>query len=591
MGVGYALIIPIIFMFASNKATHFMASDNAVVTACVFLLIGCQMAQSQGAQTDLIGNQLTVSVRATTSFDQTTGLYTYSYIVFNSPNSAEAVEDFAIELGGLVTPDIMNPASPTGWTFGVHSDRPIVSWAATDAAGVSPDPSGGNPPSPFQIKPGQQLAGFTFQSHTARGPVTYYALGYVKGPVAVPGDLDDEHDSQSVPEFTQAGINGTTIGPVSTAVRGSPSVRDFVVVASPKSGSILASPVSVQLKLAIDGETVDRTTFHGVLNGIDVTRAFAAGTGDVDLQSSFVLGKSPLQSGNNDFIVTVSGVDPNGGGPAVGINKVTFSVARTVPGDVNGDGVVDCVDAAIVIAALGKTTGQPGFDSAADVNSDGVIDVRDLTFVAQKIPPGSHCPTAVPPAANGCDGVYSGLLSGNLMVTRGQACLFVGGGVRGHVQQTGGTFVITNATIGDDVEIERGGTLSIGPSTSIGGHIEIHGLPGSGIANQICGANIRGGLELENNAAPIVIGSASDGFPCLGNTIGGNVEVQNNSGPILVINNTISGQLECEHNVSIIAGPNSARSTEGQCRPGASGNSHDGGDDGRDSGEDLKGHK
>jgi hypothetical protein len=66
-------------------------------------------------------------------------------------------------------------------------------------------------------------------------------------------------------------------------------------------------------------------------------------------------------------------------------------------------------------------------------------------------------------------------------------------------------------------------------------YLEIHGLPGSGIANQICGANIRGGLELEDNAARIVIGSASDGFPCLGNTIGGNVEVQNNRGPILAL--------------------------------------------------------
>jgi uncharacterized repeat protein (TIGR01451 family) len=62
-----------------------------------------------------------------------------------------------------------------------------------------------------------------------------------------------------------------------------------------------------------------------------------------------------------------------------------------IPGDVNGDGVIDCKDIAIVRAAFGKRTGEPGFDPRADVVPDGVIDIRDLAFVSQKLPVGTVC--------------------------------------------------------------------------------------------------------------------------------------------------------------------------------------------------------
>ena len=62
-----------------------------------------------------------------------------------------------------------------------------------------------------------------------------------------------------------------------------------------------------------------------------------------------------------------------------------------VPGDVNGDSVVNCADIAIVKAAFGKTSAQSGFDLRADVVSDGVINVRDLAFVSQHLPGGTVC--------------------------------------------------------------------------------------------------------------------------------------------------------------------------------------------------------
>jgi len=63
-----------------------------------------------------------------------------------------------------------------------------------------------------------------------------------------------------------------------------------------------------------------------------------------------------------------------------------------MPGDVNGDGQINCADIALVKASFGKRTGQPGFNPAADVNNDGVVNVLDLAIVAQKLIPGTSCP-------------------------------------------------------------------------------------------------------------------------------------------------------------------------------------------------------
>lgn len=74
-----------------------------------------------------------------------------------------------------------------------------------------------------------------------------------------------------------------------------------------------------------------------------------------------------------------------------GNGSTSFTVVA-LPGDVNGDGVLDCRDTAVVKASFGKRAGALGFDARADTNGDGVVDIRDLSFVAQKLPAGSTCP-------------------------------------------------------------------------------------------------------------------------------------------------------------------------------------------------------
>jgi triacylglycerol esterase/lipase EstA (alpha/beta hydrolase family) len=66
-------------------------------------------------------------------------------------------------------------------------------------------------------------------------------------------------------------------------------------------------------------------------------------------------------------------------------------VAAVKPGDLNGDGIVNCADMAMVKASFGKGTGQVGFDTMADVNKDGVVDIRDLSYVSRLLSIGVKC--------------------------------------------------------------------------------------------------------------------------------------------------------------------------------------------------------
>lgn len=67
------------------------------------------------------------------------------------------------------------------------------------------------------------------------------------------------------------------------------------------------------------------------------------------------------------------------------------SIEPGLPGDLNGDGFVDCDDIAIVRAAFGKKKGQPGFDDRADVVVDGLVNVRDVAYVSQHLAAGTRC--------------------------------------------------------------------------------------------------------------------------------------------------------------------------------------------------------
>jgi hypothetical protein len=191
---------------------------------------------------------------------------------------------------------------------------------------------------------------------------------------------------------------------------------------------------------------------------------------------------------------------------------------------------------------------------------------------------------SVPQSAHLCIGAFTGAFLGDLIVSTGQTCMFLGGSITGNILLQDGTLNLSFVTVGGNIEA-TGGVFSIGPSTTINGNLEIHNYPPTPVAqNSVCGTTINGNLQVHNNAAAAAIGSAPE--VCTGNTIGGRLEVHNNSAPVQVLDNTVTGDLDvhnntgaaqvignvvtgeliCQGNSSITGGPNPAsKHVEYQC--------------------------
>ena len=187
----------------------------------------------------------------------------------------------------------------------------------------------------------------------------------------------------------------------------------------------------------------------------------------------------------------------------------------------------------------------------------------------------------VPPSSSGCNGTYTGTYTGNLIISKGQSCIFTAGGVTVNITLTGGTLVVANAAVGGNVQATSGGSFTIGPGTTVSGNVQATNLPG-GAQSSICASQVRGDVQATNNKSPIVVG-AQQSCPgnaiqrnvqavnnaatasIDGNTVGGNLQATNNAGVTQIFGNTVTGNLQCENNASIAVGANTAKLTQGQC--------------------------
>ena len=88
------------------------------------------------------------------------------------------------------------------------------------------------------------------------------------------------------------------------------------------------------------------------------------------------------------YTLVINGISSDGVRSHVAIVPLVVSGA---PGDVNGDGVVNCADVAAVRASYGKSAGQAGYNPSADFNGDGFVNIQDLQFVVQHLPAGTSC--------------------------------------------------------------------------------------------------------------------------------------------------------------------------------------------------------
>jgi hypothetical protein len=105
---------------------------------------------------------------------------------------------------------VLDVKSPTGWSSEMWSDGAAVAFAATDTGTLPPGfvDDGLLVPSPFQIKPGQSLSGFSFLSPDPPATIQVIAQGFQQLPV-----LDENADTDSG-GLTVNSFNGTVQGPV-----------------------------------------------------------------------------------------------------------------------------------------------------------------------------------------------------------------------------------------------------------------------------------------------------------------------------------------------------------------------------------------
>ena len=88
--------------------------------------------------------------------------------------------------------------------------------------------------------------------------------------------------------------------------------------------------------------------------------------------------KASLGTAPSGLVIRANGDTLN-----VDVNKEEIRI----PGDVNGDGVINVGDLAVAAYYYAAEEGDPNWDKAkaADVNKDGVVDLKDLVFIALEI--------------------------------------------------------------------------------------------------------------------------------------------------------------------------------------------------------------
>ena len=118
-----------------------------------------------------------------------------------------------------------------------------------------------------------------------------------------------------------------------------------------------------------------------------------AGLTFTDLNSQFypvgngILSGTPAPGTGGSYPLTITAASPIGASVSQ-----QFTLVVTQPGDVNNDGHVNCTDVGPVKTAFGYYRGNAKFDPQADINGDGVIDIRDLAIVSSHLPAGTRCP-------------------------------------------------------------------------------------------------------------------------------------------------------------------------------------------------------
>lgn len=141
-------------------------------------------------------------------------------------------------------------------------------------------------------------------------------------------------------------------------------------------------PVAV-LTGMFDASTVDPSTVRFGRFGLETSPVTSAiedvdGDGDLDLVLHFSTGETGLQAGDAHATLTGKTFDAM---MIVGTDQVrAFN-----PGDVNLDGVVDIIDAFLLVNAFTSTPGMANWNLIADIDMNGIVDLQDATELSIRL--------------------------------------------------------------------------------------------------------------------------------------------------------------------------------------------------------------
>ncbi len=196
----------------------------------------------------------------------------------------------------------------------------------------------------------------------------------------------------------------------------------------PNSAGVVSLNLSITASGGTGGQTLNLSVFEA-----PTFKTAAAANFYVGMQNSYTVqvsgfpffaSSNPVRPGMNFTVqglpasLTASNLTADGqlsrtlqitGNPStadIGIRSVTITASNSIgspatqfftlriaasEGDVNSDGVADCLDFNIVRGLQGTSLGQPRYDAKADVNNDSVINILDLSIISRRLQTGTVC--------------------------------------------------------------------------------------------------------------------------------------------------------------------------------------------------------
>lgn len=301
------------------------------------LVIICALALLLGSRADAqldLRNRLLATLAPVVTFDSNTGLFHYTYSLSSSTASLQEIDSFEILLRGA---NILNISSPRGWSGAVGPDGRSIMWCACEEEeGIiaPPDhvPNGQIIPSIYQVKPGQTLSGFSFDSPFPPSAGSFYASGFVLLPIEGI-HFPEGGDPPQLPDYPKDSFQGQTQAPERTfdsAFLGGrrPAVDAFLVFMTLKDGDSKASPVLIDVVFGPNGETVYQQTFRAVLNNVDITGRFVSLDPTRRRAYLSVGAGGTLVLGANTLVTSVDGVVPGATRVATDTDRLRFVVSR-----------------------------------------------------------------------------------------------------------------------------------------------------------------------------------------------------------------------------------------------------------------------